>query len=883
MLIGWLVPCFEIFRPLRAVLLLLLVMLLSDPKIVQRSGGTDLWVLLDESRSAKDLVETGRSEWRTLLERSRPRGENDLHFLEYADEVIPVGISESALFPGNRDHTRTALAINDALARMNQQKNNRLLLFSDGFSTEPLTGVAEKLIESGVPLDYRLLRARETTDLRIDDFDMPARTQPSEAFVVELTVSGNADGPVPVEVFRGEKQLFSKTVEVKNGIGRLRFSDRITAPGAHHYDARILPTVDEHPGNNRFEKWIEVVAGPRIILVSKYKNDPLMDILKAQGTEVILVDNPLSLSPGILTGAKAVILNNVAAYELPNPFLNALPFFVNEQGGGLLMAGGHRSFGSGGYYESAVDPLLPVSLELKSEHRKLGVAMAIVMDRSGSMAMTTTSGHTKIHLANEGAARAVDLLGSMDALTVFAVDSAAHEITPLLNVGENRGELNSRIRSIKSMGGGIFVYTGMKAAWDVLKNAPLGQRHMILFSDAADSEEPGEYKTLLKEMTANGTTVSVIGLGTRADSDAAFLEDIATLGGGRIFFTENAGEIPTLFAQETVTVARSSFVEDPTGPLGTGRWFEIARRENEWLAEVDGYNLSYLREGDEMALASTDSYTAPLVAFGRRGIGRTAAVAFPLGGEFSDRTRVWPGMGDFVQTLTRWLMGDEIPPGIGIRHELTGSELSIDLRYDPEMWESSLSGSPPKILLQKGYLSGEIEALDWERLSPGHYQVSTTLREGEPVRGAVQIAGAAIPFGPITVGLGTEWKFDLARVEELRQTAKASGGEERLDLSKAWEAPRTNAAQSLRSPLVIAVIFLFLLEALITRTGWNLPKIAFSRARPAVGKREKRAPAKTIAPPEPPKAPVPEDSDAHPPENPSQTRKNRFNRAKKGI
>ena len=885
LVIGWRFRHLQLFRPLRASLLCLVILLLCDPGIRVKSRSTNLWVLLDESLSAQDLVEAGRREWQTLLERSRPNGAGTLRFLEYASEIVPAGSSESSVYPGNRDHTRTSLAISDALARMDPKQQNRILIFTDGFSTESLTGIAGKLMGSGVPLDYRLLRARESSDLRIEDFRFPSRTQPGEGFIVDLIVTGNPDGAVPVEVFRGATRLFARTIEIKNGVGRLRFSDRISTPGAHRYEARILPKNDAHAGNNRFEKWIEVVAGPRILLVSKYENDPLRDILQIQGAEVILVENPLSLTPGILTGAKAVILNNVPAFELPNDFLRALPFFVSEQGGGLLMAGGHQSFGSGGYYESAIDPLLPVSMELKSERRTLGVAMAIVMDRSGSMAVTTSSGHTKIHLANEGAARAVDLLGSMDALTVFAVDSAAHEVTPLLNVGKNRGELHTRIRSIESMGGGIFVYTGMKAAWDILKNAPLGQRHMILFSDAADSEEPGNYKKLLQEMTENGTTVSVIGLGTRGDSDAALLEDIAHLGKGRIFFTENAGEIPSLFAQETVTVARSSFIEDPTGTLGTGRWYEIARKEDTWLPQIDGYNLSYLREGDETALVSTDSYTAPLVAFGRRGIGRTAAVTFPLGGDFSDRIRAWGGMGDFVQTLTRWLMGSEIPPGIGLHHELIGSELSIDLRYDPEMWQDALSQSAPEIVLQKGYQSADLETLAWERLSPGHYQVSTTLQEGQPVRGAVQIAGSAIPFGPITVGSGAEWKFDLARVDELRQTAKASGGEERLDLSKAWEAPQTRTEQSIRSPLLITALFLFLLEALLTRTGWELPLLTFSRGRHSSRKWIKTLKPKenTIHPADSQKPIIPQDLDPPSQNDPSQSRKNRFNRAKKGI
>ena len=101
------------------------------------------------------------------------------------------------------------------------------------------------------------------------------------------------------------------------------------------------------------------------------------------------------------------------AFEIPGDFLAALDFFVNEQGGGLLMAGGKQSFGSGGYFESSIDQLLPVSMELKNEHRKLAVAMAIVMDRSGSMGASVDQGGkqlTKMQLANTGAAKAIELL-----------------------------------------------------------------------------------------------------------------------------------------------------------------------------------------------------------------------------------------------------------------------------------------------------------------------------------------------------------------------------------------------------------------------------------------------------------------------------------------
>lgn len=885
-LLAWRFRRLELWRPLRVVFLLLLTLLLCDPRVVLKSGGIDLWVLFDRSKSAADLVDSSESEWRTLLERAKPGENHRLHLLDYASEVIPLGNAESAIYPGNRDQTRTGLALLESLARMDPRRHNRILLFTDGYSTEPLTMASAKLIESGVPLDYRLVRAPESADHQVASLVMPERAQVGEPFLVEIGITGSPDATVPLEVFRGEARLYRGEVEVKEGSARFRFSDRVAEPGGHRYRAVIAPDGDAHSGNNTHERWIEIAAGPRLLLVTAYQDDPVAPVLRAQGFEVAVVVDPLSLNPGVLNGVKAVILNNVPAYELPGDFLGALPFYVSDQGGGLLMAGGHRSFGSGGYYESAIDSLLPVSMELKSEHRKLGVAMAIVMDRSGSMAATTPSGHTKMQLANEGAARSVELLGTMDAVTVFAVDSQAHQIAPLLNVGQSRGELNDRIRRIESMGGGIFVYEGLKAAWDVLKNAPLGQRHVILFSDAADSEEPGEYIRLIEEMRANGATLSVIGMGTRGDPDAALLEDIAKRGGGRVFFTEVPGELPNIFAQETVTVARSSFIEDPTGAKTTGRWQELARRDADWLPEVDGYNLSYLREGDQAALISTDTYAAPLVAFGRRGIGRTAAVSFPLGGGFSEKARGWEQYGDFLQTLTRWLMGDEVPPGLGLKHRLDGSQWTLDLYYDADPWEARLGANPPRVIVQSGYRDGRRRELTWERLAPGHYSVTTSLEESTPIRAAIQVGGAALPIGPVVVGSGAEWRFEKDRLAELRETATASGGGELVDLTKAWRRPTDPGLEPVFLPLVAAALFIFLLEALITRTGWRLP--LFDLPKLPARRRAPRPVAAVLPASGPDPAPAPRASPpaAPPPPPPADggdTRKSRFRRAKKGL
>jgi hypothetical protein len=134
------------------------------------------------------------------------------------------------------------------------------------------------------------------------------------------------------------------------------------------------------------------------------------------------------------------------------------------------------------------------------------------------------------------------------------------------------------------------------------------------------------------------------------------------------------------------------------------------------------------------------------------------------------------------------------------------------------------------------------------------------------------------------VGSGAEWRFEKERLAELRETATASGGGELVDLAKAWRRPSNPGLEPIFLPLVAAALVLFLLEALITRTGWRLPRFDFSRwlsRRPRLVRAAPASPTaapgpEPVAPPAPvaPSAPAPEEGD---------TRKSRFRRAKKGL
>jgi Mg-chelatase subunit ChlD len=824
--LGWWQPRLRLRRPMRVICLLLLTLVLAGPRLERPQQGLDLIVLVDRSDSAAEALGASLAEQERLLARSLGP-EDTLRFIDFAADAQPRSPAEGGRYGGPTGQTRLALAVRAALLQRDPDRPTRLLVLTDGQSTEPLDGLAGLLRGAQVPLDYRLALLQPGADAQVRDLALPTRVRAREPFVVEGSLSGEPGSTAEYALLRdGQRAASGQITFNRQGRADLRLADRLGRSGAVAYTLRVFQSGDPRPGNNRLTRWVEARAAARVLLVTRYAADPLADALSQGDLPVELVSDPVTLNRGRLSGAGAVILHDVPFTALPGDFAEALPFYVREQGGGLLMVGGRQSFGIGGYARSEIGELLPVSMELKEDERKLAVALALVLDRSGSMgAQVGGSGapQTKMDLANAGAINAIELLAGMDAVTVLAVDSEAHTIVPLSALAANRATVVRRTGGIQSMGGGIFVYTGLQAAWKELRKAQAGQRHIVLFSDAADSEEPGDYVQLIETITDAGGTVSVIGLGTENDVDAPLLEDIARLGKGRIYFTNDAARIPALFSQETVTIARSRFNDAPVAVTRSGGWSRVGAREPNWPAAVGGFNVCYPREGASVALLANDEDASPLVAVSQEGAGRTAAITFPLAGDKAGTVLGWDGYGGFARSLTRWLSRPDAPAGLALRTHLEGNRLQVTLFADTEEALGLAAEAPVLTLTQPG--SDSVLRPAWEVERPGLLRASAKLDYGQPVFGVVRAGRTTLPFGPVSVGQDLEWRTDPLRLRALRQLSASSGGVERVRLPRIWEAPRRERPFHAEGALVVLLVSCIVVEALLTRLSMRMHKI----------------------------------------------------------
>ena len=686
---------------LRVLVLFFVLGVLAGPELAGRATGRDLVLLVDRSRSVPLGVLDAAKEHADLAAEHAQPGDRIGMVVFGRDAVVAQAPVEGYRYRRpevavDPDGTDLAEAVETALAVIPPGRAGSMLVLSDGERTGRDAGSAARhALRRGIRIDAVPLRRPGLFDVAVEDLAVPGEVAAGEPYQGSVWV--RADRPVEATftLLRDGRPMAEGARTFRRGLNRIRFRDRHVEPGLHRYEVRVVLQGDRVQENNRARAVVRVTGPFRVLCVTpEGREDRLTQSLRGAGLDVVVVAPaaaPLDLDA--LDGVRAVVLENVPLEDLRTGAPEALRSYVRDLGGGLLMTGGGASFGQGGYHRSAVEEVLPVSMEIREEERKFALAMAIALDRSGSMSAPVPGGGTKMDLANRGAIAAIELLGRRDAVSVIAVDSAAHLVVPLVPAAD-KGAIAAKVRTIESMGGGIFTFTALQAAASQLRDASQGTKHIVVFADAADAEEPGAYKTFVPKLRQAGVTVSVIGLGSDTDSDADFLRDLARLGGGRCFFGDDPADLPRMFAQETIQVARSSLVEEPTAVDVLPDIVSVGALQGTSFPTVGGYGIAYLKAGASRGLVSRDDVAAPLLAFWQAGLGRSAAFLGVADGKLSGGLAGWTSYAEFFGTLVRWVAGTEAVGDVYAEVVRQGHEAVLGWRSKPGARTSSRGSRP---------------------------------------------------------------------------------------------------------------------------------------------------------------------------------------------
>jgi hypothetical protein len=485
----------------RLVVVVCLVTAAAGPYTVtarETEGNPRVRVLVDESNS---MALTGANA-DTLVERIEAQG---------------VPVSRSVVGSDNTSRVGDAIVAN-------VERDGSVLLLSDGQVTggRSLAEAAEVADDAGTTLHTVSLSAGTE---RYVSMTGPGKTSAGiqNTFLVRVGGSDLGDGPVTVTVTADGTPVFTERTE--DG-GAAEFSYAFDEVGTHRLVARV-ESDDRLEGNDVFRKTVRVVEKPKVLYVAKdaYPFGDLLDRLYD-------VDRATSI-PADLSPYQTVVMQDVPAPEAGN--VSALQRAIID-GTGFVVAGGRNAYENGGYADSPLASMLPVTLGEAGERT---ARIVLLVDVSGS--------------AEEGIAvqRAISLdvldqLGDENEVGIVGFRARAYRVNELVGLGRNREELARRIQRLTS-GGGTDIGIGLRGAGELLN----GPGTVILVSDGQDGGASA--RASARQLADRGIQVVSVGVGNRVNE--RLLEDVAGRTGGQYLRADETDRLRLLFGGESRTFA----------------------------------------------------------------------------------------------------------------------------------------------------------------------------------------------------------------------------------------------------------------------------------------------------------------------------------------
>lgn len=371
-------------------------MLLLSAAVPQRNY---VGVLVDDSRSMQIADRNGkaRSDWvehafggpdSVLLKKLREKF--IVRLFRFSSSAQRIDSLRSVAFTGAETH------LGDAVEQARQELDgvplSGLVVLSDGAdnSRAPISDELLSLRARSVPIFAVGLGAEKfDKDIEIRRVEASHSVLKGGALVADLLVRqrGYAGQKVPL-IVEDNGQIASRdsiTLPPDGDVAPVRVSVVARSAGARSFTFRIpVQPSEQVEQNNAQQAVVDVRDGREKILylegepryemrfiraaVEADSNLQLVSLQRTADNKFLRlgVDSATELESGFpktraeLFRYRAVILGNIEASFFSHDQLAMLADFVNVRGGGLMMLGGRRSFGEGGYSGTPLAEVMPV-------------------------------------------------------------------------------------------------------------------------------------------------------------------------------------------------------------------------------------------------------------------------------------------------------------------------------------------------------------------------------------------------------------------------------------------------------------------------------------------------------------------------------------------
>jgi Ca-activated chloride channel homolog len=800
---------------LRCASLALLIVALTQPTWAAGRAAPVLFVV-DRSASIPPAMRAHEEAWlRGALDTIAPgagrgvvtfAGGARLALLPARPGAVRLGAAPDA------GHTDIAGALRLALSAA--PAGARLISLSDGLQTMgDARAVAAAARARHVTVDTVVLGGHGVVDAALTRLQAAAALHQGDTLPLLLTVRSTVARRATVSLAQDGRLVGQESLPLRRGDNPFLLPLSAPGPGWHSYRAAVSMRGDAVAQNNALDTTTRVIGRPRILVVAGDPgHDPFAALLRRLGFDV-LTATPRSLpaSAGVLARYDGLVLDDVPAAALGARSVAALETAVRTGGLGLLVLGGPHSLTLGGYAQTSLDRLLPVS-SIAPGSRQGNVALELVLDRSGSM-NNLAGDEPKIVMTQAAANLAVDFATQhKDDLGIVAFDIDSHIVVPLQKVATRSSavRIHHTVNALTA-DGGTDIYDALRTGLNQVLRSAAPYKHIVLMTDGVS--EPGPYNRLLNLMARRAVTLSTIGLGM--DADVNLLRSLANEGKGRFYYTNDASTLPRIFLNEAQLSAGPVRVVG-TIPVASGAGSPVLRSlVGSPLPPVHGYPATTLKPDatPDLVTHASGHGADPLLAQWQYGLGRvlvwTPGATTWAGAWLTTESSMWA---DAVRWILRGVPTPALEP-----HLLPGDP---PLRVEVDTLQNSgafvdlvrLSGS---VRLPRGAR----RPLTVEQVGPARYE--TSLPDGGPGVYHLTVHQETAPYGQVDAALAVPYPAEyLPRPPDLAllsQIAALTGGHVLHDPGQLKGT--SIAGEDLWWPLAALALLLFLSDVTLRLVG----------------------------------------------------------------
>ncbi len=815
---------------LRALVAAALVVALAQPARTTERSITATVFLVDVSSSIPDASLASASE--AVREALAARGENDVSVVSFAGEAQRVAIDEdhpeALTIARHEDGSATDLAgaLRLGLALIPEGRLGRIVVLSDGAETAPgALGEIDALAARGVHVFSRLASEGPPADVAIADVVLPREIRVGEVFDVRVRLRATQAAHARVRLYQNELLnglAGSEEVELPRGSTEVTFRSVVHVAGPVTYRARVTPddaALDRFVENDVLERAAIVPGRPRVLYVEGDGTGAhLAHALETAELDVeVRSPRAFPTSSGELSAFDFIVLSDTPADAISSAQQGLVERYVTREGGGLLMAGGPHAFGLGGWEGTRLERILPVRMDPERRRDQPALALALVIDRSGSMA------GEKIELAKEAARATADLLSAEDSLGVIGFDSAPERIVRMQSAA-NRVAIQRDIGRLAARGG-TAIFPALDMALSDLSVTRARLHHVILLTDG-QTQEAG-LTDLVSVMRGEGITISTVGVGS--DVNRALLQEIADLGGGRAYFTSDAHNIPRIFTHETTTAMQNGAVEDYVQAHVVRPAAFLRALPMDGAPLLRGYVATRMRGAPAEEILRSD-LGEPILARMRQGLGWTLAWTSDVKNRWAVDWLRWPAFSPFFGGLVREHMRQRHDASLPITAEVVGdrARLVVDAVEEAASEGGAFVNDLEPVARVVGPTSAPPEAqttieVPLAQVAPGRYEAEVAL----PGFGAYAITAehrrgqdvVARSTGSLVYPYAPEYAALEPRGDLLEALDMATGGRSYEEPSDALDAhgEEVRAREDVRLPFFLGALVLYAMDLALRR------------------------------------------------------------------